>query len=65
MRRGDMKMAIYIKIDKNDDVVVLGEDMKPLPESLGDRTLKKGKKVGHAFWFNENPTCVFIGGKWY
>jgi hypothetical protein len=59
------KKHIVIKIYDDDAVEILKDDGSPAEQQERDVSIKKGKKVGQAFWVNENPTCVFYNGRWY
>jgi hypothetical protein len=56
---------ICIRIWPNDKVSITDEKGNPLTAQDRDGTLKKGKEIGQAFWWNENPTCVWYKGKQY
>jgi len=60
-----MAKHVFIKIYDDDRVEILDENQKIIPETARDATIKTGKKVGQAFWWNENPTCVWYNGKQY
>ena len=60
-----MAKHICIKIFPNDDVEISDENGKPIPTAERDMNVKAGKKIGQAFWWNENPTCVVVNGKRY
>ena len=60
-----MPKHICIKIFPNDDVQITDENGNPISPAERDVNVKTGKKVGHAFWWNENPTCIWYNGKQY
>jgi hypothetical protein len=60
-----MAKHICIRIYPNDDFEVTDENGKKVPPVERDMNVKTGKKIGQAVWWNENPTCVIIGGVRY
>ena len=60
------KKCVCIKIFKDDTFLVTNEEGKPLkPMSKPKPIVGPANTYQQALWYNENPTCVWIGGKQY
>jgi hypothetical protein len=60
-----MAKHICIRIYPNDRVKITSEKGTAIEPAERDVRLKKGKKIGQACWWNENPTCIWYNGKKY
>jgi len=60
-----MAKHICIRIFPNDNVEITDENGKAITPQDRTGTVKQGKKIGQACWWNENPTCIWYNGKQY
>ncbi len=57
---------LCIRIYKDDTVEVTDQDGKPIAPVKNPKPVVGPEKTYHqALWYNQNPTCVWFGGRLY